>query len=340
MMRFVSVQRPSASTKRRCRSTKRARPARPEGPSTLPAPLSSIGTPQNQGARSVRAEAMRRSGTPHPGRKAWRRRCAKAAVRHAVSAAMRAALPTLLLILPIASCVPALAGSGPRRAAAGHRRARHRRRRAAGQRRDRRAAGLRGRGHRLARGRRRLRRQRQSAGRRPAQPGRARHRLPHRHAGRPDALARLPRPGGLLRGAHPRARTASARSPRSCSTGSATRPGRTASAASSTRGRCAPAAAASSPSPATARWRARRCGRSGRGRGCSPPRRWPAAPMPRVGLSTIYHTNAVFPAWAPRLVKTAMIGAHNLLPPAGPRRRAGRVQRRLCRQRAGPAAPP
>ena len=50
-----------------------------------------------------------------------------------------------------------------------------------------------------------------------------------------------------------RARTASARSPRSCSTGSATRPGRTASAASSIRGRCAPAAAASSPSPATAR---------------------------------------------------------------------------------------
>jgi spore germination cell wall hydrolase CwlJ-like protein len=29
-----------------------------------------------------------------------------------------------------------------------------------------------------------------------------------------------------------------------------------------------------------------------------------------VGLSTHYHTNAVFPAWAPRLVKTATIGAH------------------------------
>ena len=30
-----------------------------------------------------------------------------------------------------------------------------------------------------------------------------------------------------------------------------------------------------------------------------------------IGMSTHYHTSAVFPAWAPRLVKTAMIGAHN-----------------------------
>jgi hypothetical protein len=30
-----------------------------------------------------------------------------------------------------------------------------------------------------------------------------------------------------------------------------------------------------------------------------------------VGLSTHYHTHAVFPAWAPRLVKTGVIGAHN-----------------------------
>src|SRR6185436_7521244 len=29
-----------------------------------------------------------------------------------------------------------------------------------------------------------------------------------------------------------------------------------------------------------------------------------------VGLSTHYHTNAVFPLWAPQLVKTATIGAH------------------------------
>ena len=29
-----------------------------------------------------------------------------------------------------------------------------------------------------------------------------------------------------------------------------------------------------------------------------------------VGLATHYHTNAVFPAWAPRLVKTNVIGAH------------------------------
>jgi len=29
-----------------------------------------------------------------------------------------------------------------------------------------------------------------------------------------------------------------------------------------------------------------------------------------VGLSTHYHTGAVFPAWAPRLTKTAVIGAH------------------------------
>ena len=31
----------------------------------------------------------------------------------------------------------------------------------------------------------------------------------------------------------------------------------------------------------------------------------------RSACRPIYHTNAVFPAWAPRLVKTAMIGAHN-----------------------------
>src|SRR6185503_5485458 len=30
-----------------------------------------------------------------------------------------------------------------------------------------------------------------------------------------------------------------------------------------------------------------------------------------VGLSTFYHANYVFPRWAPRLVKTAVIGAHN-----------------------------
>jgi spore germination cell wall hydrolase CwlJ-like protein len=30
-----------------------------------------------------------------------------------------------------------------------------------------------------------------------------------------------------------------------------------------------------------------------------------------VGFSTNYHTSAVFPSWAPRLVKTAVIGAHN-----------------------------
>ena len=30
-----------------------------------------------------------------------------------------------------------------------------------------------------------------------------------------------------------------------------------------------------------------------------------------VGLSTHYHTHAVFPSWAPRLTRTAMIGAHN-----------------------------
>jgi spore germination cell wall hydrolase CwlJ-like protein len=30
-----------------------------------------------------------------------------------------------------------------------------------------------------------------------------------------------------------------------------------------------------------------------------------------VGLSTHYHTHAVFPSWAPRLTKTAVIGSHN-----------------------------
>src|SRR5206468_998774 len=29
-----------------------------------------------------------------------------------------------------------------------------------------------------------------------------------------------------------------------------------------------------------------------------------------IGLSTFYHANYVFPAWAPQLVKTATIGAH------------------------------
>ena len=56
-----------------------------------------------------------------------------------------------------------------------------------------------------------------------------------------------------------------------------------------------------------------------------------------VGLPTHYHTNAVFPAWAPQLVKTNDDRRAHLLPPAGPRRRAGRVRQRLCRQRALPA---
>ena len=98
-----------------------------------------------------------------------------------------------------------------------------------------------------------------------------------------------------------RARTASAPSPRSSSTGSAIRPGRTASAASSIRARCGRAAAASSPSPATARWRVRPAAWPGRGRGGSPPRRWRARVFAPVGLSTHYHTHAVSPAWAPAL---------------------------------------
>jgi len=32
--------------------------------------------------------------------------------------------------------------------------------------------------------------------------------------------------------------------------------------------------------------------------------------FPAVGMSTFYHANYVFPSWAPRLVKTAVIGAH------------------------------
>jgi hypothetical protein len=32
--------------------------------------------------------------------------------------------------------------------------------------------------------------------------------------------------------------------------------------------------------------------------------------FPAVGHSTFYHTQAVFPAWAPRLAKTTVIGAH------------------------------
>ena len=37
-----------------------------------------------------------------------------------------------------------------------------------------------------------------------------------------------------------------------------------------------------------------------------------------VGLSTHYHTHAVFPSWAPRLTKTMVIGAHNFYRLPGP----------------------
>lgn len=37
-----------------------------------------------------------------------------------------------------------------------------------------------------------------------------------------------------------------------------------------------------------------------------------------VGLSTHYHTHAVFPSWAPRLAKTIVIGAHNFYRLPGP----------------------
>ena len=56
-----------------------------------------------------------------------------------------------------------------------------------------------------------------------------------------------------------------------------------------------------------------RCARlatPGRRRGASPPRRSAGRTFAPVGLSTFYHANYVFPAWAPQLVKTATIGAH------------------------------
>ena len=144
-------------------------------------------------------------------------------------------------------------------------------------------------------------------------------RLPRPHPARPDALARLPRPGDLLRGRARRARTASAPSPRSCSTGSAIRPGRTASAASSIRGRCAPAAAASSPSPATAR-SAGAPGGPGLGAGApeSPPRRWPGASSRRSASRPIYHTNAVFPGLGAAAAQDRGDRRAQFLPPARP----------------------
>ena len=163
-------------------------------------------------------------------------------------------------------------------------------------------------------------------------------RFPRPHRARPAALARLPRPGDLLRGAPPRARTASAPSPRSCSTGSATRPGRTASAASSIRGRCAPAAAASSPSPATARWRVRPAGlawaraRHARRRGARRPRLRAGRP-----LDPLSHQRRLPGLGAARCIKTIVIGAHNFYRLPGAGRRARRLQRRLCRQRAAAA---
>ena len=58
-----------------------------------------------------------------------------------------------------------------------------------------------------------------------------------------------------------------------------------------------------------------------------------------VGLSTHYHTSAVSPPGR-RAWPTALIGAHQFLSPARPRRHARRVQRRLCRRRAAAAPDP
>jgi hypothetical protein len=124
-----------------------------------------------------------------------------------------------------------------------------------------------------------------------------------------------------------RARTASAPSPRSCSTGSATRLSRRASAASSTRATLRPAAAASSPSPATARWRAAAPAPPGRARSGSPPRRSAGYVYAPVGLATHYHTTAIHPWWAPQAGQGGDDRRPYLLPAAGPGRRAGRLRR-------------
>ena len=76
--------------------------------------------------------------------------------------------------------------------------------------------------------------------------------------------------------------------------------------------------------------------RPGTKRGGSPPKRSAAAPSTRSASTTHYHTNAVFPAWAPRLAQDECDRRPHLLPPARPRRRSGRVRRRLCGQRAAP----
>ena len=107
-----------------------------------------------------------------------------------------------------------------------------------------------------------------------------------------------------------RARTASAPSPRSCSTGSATRPIRAASAESSIRGRCAPAAAASSPSPATARSRRRRPAPAGSAPAASPPKRSPAPSTRRSASPPTTTPIRSLPDWAFRLAKAAVIGNH------------------------------
>ena len=84
---------------------------------------------------------------------------------------------------------------------------------------------------------------------------------------------------------------------------------------------------------------ARRAGghRPGRGRGRSPPRRWPGAPSPASACRPIITPMPSSRPGRRGSTKTAVIGAHNFYRLPGPPGAARRVQRPLCRQRAGAA---
>jgi len=146
--------------------------------STLPAPLSPIGTPRNRGARSAGGDAMRRSGKPHP---EWSQHGVARTDKHKDSpwrAPRRACLGVARLAradgILRARRRPSIADAGGRRRAASPRP----------------APAIRGPG-----------RQCGDADRRRSQPGRGVVRVPRRHPARSAALVGLPRPGDLLRGA-------------------------------------------------------------------------------------------------------------------------------------------
>ena len=123
-------------------------------------------------------------------------------------------------------------------------------------------------------------------------------------AGRSNAL-----PAQSIMKPEAKATTANARSPRWCSTGSATRPSRRACAGSSTKARPGPPAA-SSPSPATARSIARPDAAGWRRADGVAEAALDGAVYAPVGCATHYHADYVVPYWASTLAKNAVVGAH------------------------------